>query len=90
MRERGDDVLDRRLCGKLDGCLGKPQAFCAQPHLRDRLFAGNIDGTLTAARISGCDLDQKGRFADAGVAAEQQHRATDQPAAGHAIKLGDA
>ena len=36
------------------------------------------------------DLQQKGRLADAGIAAQQQHGATHQPAAGHAIKFGYA
>src|SRR5262249_30709981 len=38
----------------------------------------------------GRDLDQQRRFADAGITAEEEHRAADEPAAGDAVELGDA
>src|SRR5881397_283024 len=45
---------------------------------------------MPAARERGGDLDQECRLADAGVAAEQQHRAAHEAAAGDAVELGDA
>ncbi len=42
-RQGCDDVLDRGLGGELDRRRGEAEPFGAQPHLRDRLLAGNID-----------------------------------------------
>ena len=88
--ERRDDVLDRGLGRELDRRVGQAEPFCAQPHLRDRLFAGNVDGAVAGPRERRGDLDQQRGFADAGIAAEQQHRAAHEPAAGDAVELGDA
>ena len=62
----------------------------AQPHLRHRFFAGDIDRAVAGAGERGRDLDQQGRFADAGIARHQQHRAAHEAAAGDAVELGDA
>ena len=40
-------------------------------------------------RQRGADLDQQGGFADAGIAADQQHRAAHEAAAGDAIEFAD-
>ena len=45
-------------------------------------------GRLRANAAATCD--QQRRLADAGIAAEQQHRAAHQAAAGDAVELGDA
>ena len=90
LRQRRHDVLDRGFGGDLDRGFGKPEPLGAQPHLRHGFFAGNIDGAVLVAREGGRDFEQQRRFADAGIAAEQQHRAAHQPAAGHAVELGDA
>ena len=45
---------------------------------------------MAAARDRCGDFDQQRRLADAGIAAEQQHRAPHQAAAGDAIEFGDA
>src|SRR5436190_19353942 len=45
---------------------------------------------MARPRERGGDLDQERRLPDAGVAAEQQHRATYEAAAGDAVELGDA
>ena len=69
----------------------RPTRSAPQPHLRaDGFFAGDVDGALTVAGIGGSDFDQQGRFPDARVAAQQQHRAADEPAASDAVELGDA
>ena len=86
----GDDVLDRGFRRKLHRRVGKPEAFGAQPHLRDRFLAGNIDRAMARAGEQAGRLRQQRRFADAGVAADQQHRAAHEPAAGDAIELGHA
>ena len=66
------------------------EPFGAQPHLRHGFLAGNIDGAMAGAGEGGGDLQQQRRFADAGIAAEQQHRAAHQAAAGHAVEFGHA
>ena len=68
----------------------RPQPLGAQAHLRDRLLAGDIDRAVAGARQRGGGLDQQRRFADAGIAAHQQHRAAHEAAAGDAVEFGDA
>ena len=50
--QRCDDVFDRGLGGELDRGAGETEPFGAQPHLRDRLFARDIDRALLALRAS--------------------------------------
>ena len=69
---------------------GEPEPLGAQPHLRDRFLAGDIDGAVAGAGERGGGLDQQRRFADAGIAADQQHRAAHEAAAGDAVEFGDA
>ena len=85
-----DDVLDRGLGGKLHRRVGEPQPLGAQPHLRDRLLAGDVDRAMAGAGQQAGGLRQQRRFADAGIAADQQHRAAHKAAAGDAIELGHA
>ena len=89
-RQRRDDVLDRGLGRELDRRVAQAQPLGAQTHLRDRFFAGDVDGAVAGARERGGSLDQQGRFADAGIAADQQHRAAHEAAAGDAVEFGDA
>ena len=88
--KRGDDVLDGGFRREFHRRVAQAQPFGAQPHLGRRLFAGNIDDALAAPRQRGAGLDQQGRFADARLAADQQHRARHEAAAGDAVKLGHA
>ena len=88
--KRCDDVFNRSLSRELDRSAGETEPFGAQPHLRDRLFARNIDRALPGLRQRRRDLDQQRRLADAGIAAEQQHRAAHEAAAGDAVEFGDA
>ena len=88
--KRCDDVFNRGLSGELDRGAGETEPFGAQPHLRDRLFTRNIDRALLRLRQRRRHLDQQRRLADAGIAAEQQHRAAHEAAAGDAIEFGDA
>src|SRR5262249_14566505 len=60
-----------------------------QPHLRHRLFPRDVDRALPVAGQRGRDLDQQGGLADAGITAEQQHRAPDETAAGDAVEFGE-
>ena len=87
--KRRHDVLDRGLGGKLDLSARKAEPLGAQPHLRHRLFAGNIDRALLGAGQRRRHLDQQRRFADPGIAAEEQHGAAHEAAAGDAVELGD-
>ena len=72
------------------GGVGEPEPLGAQAHLRHRLLAGDIDDALAALRQRGRGLDQQRRLADARIAADQQHRAAHEAAAGDAVELGDA
>ena len=90
MRQRRDDILDRGFRSDLDGGVGETKPFGAQPHLGHGFLAGNIDGAVPGAGEGGRDLQQQRRFADAGIAAEEQHRAAHQAAAGHPVEFGDA
>ena len=51
-RERRDDVLDRGLGRELDRRAGEAEPFGAQPHLRHRLFARDVDRALARLRAS--------------------------------------
>ena len=70
--------------------VGKSQPFGAQPHLRHGFFAGDIDGAVAGASQHAGRLRQKRRFADAGIAADQKHRAAHKSAAGDAVEFGHA
>ncbi len=87
--ERRHDVLDRGLGRQLDLGAGKAEPLGTQPHLRHRLFAGDVDRALPAAGERGRDLDQQRGLADAGVAAEQQYRAAHEAAACDAVEFGE-
>jgi hypothetical protein len=90
LRQRGDDVLHRGLGGELHRGVGEAEALGAQPHLRHRLLAGDIDRAMAGPRQQAGGLGQQGRFADARIAADQQHRAADEAAAGDAVELRHA
>ena len=87
LRERGDDVLNRGFRREFDRGVAEPEPLGAQPHLRHGLFAGDVDGAVAGAGERRGGLNQQGRFADAGVAGHQQHRAADEAAAGDAVEF---
>jgi hypothetical protein len=72
------------------GAFGEPEPLGAQPHLRHRLLAGNIDDAVAAVGERRAGLDQQRRLADAGLAADQHHGARHEAAAGDAVEFGDA
>ena len=90
LAQRRDDVLDRGFGRELDRRLGKAEPLGAQPHLRDRFLARDVDRAVAGLRERGGGLDQQRRFADAGIAADQQHRAAHEAAAGDAVEFGHA
>jgi hypothetical protein len=65
------------------------QTLRAQGDLLRRFLARHIQN-LAALRHFGNGLQQQGGLADAGVAAEQNHRAVHQAAAEHAVQLAHA
>ena len=89
-RQGRDDVLDRRFRRQFDGGVTQSETLGAQAHLRHRFLAGDIDRPMTGARERGGGLDQQSRFADAGIAADQQDRAAHKAAAGDAVEFGNA
>ena len=72
------------------GASREAQPLGPQPHLRHRLFAGDVDDAVALAGERGAGLDQQRRLADAGIAAEQDHRAAHEAAAGDPVEFGDA
>src|SRR5262249_22627589 len=50
-------------------------------------LAGNVHDAVPAAGELGGGLDEERRFADAGIAAEQQHRSPHEPATGDPVEL---
>jgi hypothetical protein len=94
--ERRRDVADAGRRRQLDRRARDGEALGTHAHLVDRLLARNIEAAQRLARFGaacgegGDDLQQQGRFADAGIAADQQGRAGDEAAAADAVELGDA
>ena len=86
--DRGADRLELRL-GQHAHARRRAHALGAQPHLLGRLLAGHEQH-----RAPGADRAQhrrgQARLADARLAAEQHERPGHEPAAEHAIELGDA
>ncbi len=80
--EVSDGQLHRSVC--------KTEPLGAQPHLRHGLFAGYVDHAMAGAGHQAGGLRQQRRFADAGIAADQKHRAANKSAAGDAIELRHA
>ncbi len=85
-----DDVFNRSLSGELHRSGSKSKAFGAQAHLRHSLLARDVDRAVFGLRHQARRLDQQRRLADAGIAAQQQHRAAHKTAAGDAVELGHA
>jgi hypothetical protein len=90
LRKGCDDILNRRLGRKFSRRIAQAEPLGAQPHLRDRLLARNVDRPVSRARQKRRGLDQERRLADTGIAADQQHRAAHKAAADDAIHLGHA
>ena len=58
----------------------------AQLQLPSGFLSGYIQNLVFPAEM-GADLEQNGRFADAGVAAQQDQRSLDNSASEHAVEL---
>ena len=86
----GEDVADRSRGGEPHRGAAEAEANGAQPHLLGRFLAGDVDHPVTFAREARSDLEQQGRFADAGIAADQHRRPGDDPAADRPVELGEA
>ncbi len=71
------------------GACSQAQPLGAQAHLRRGFLAGEIDGAPARRGEGGGHLQQQRRFADAGLAADQQCRARNDAAAGDAVELGE-
>ena len=86
--QRCRDIAHRGGGGQADVGVGEVEPVGAQPQLVDRLLTGDIDRGQ-GLRQGGGDLQQQGRFADAGVATDQECRAGDHAAAGNAVEFLD-
>ena len=72
------------------GASARPSRSARSRTCADRLLAGDVDDALAGAGERRGGLDQQRRLADAGIAAEQEHRAAHEAAAGDAVEFGDA
>ena len=81
-----DDRLDAGLGHHLEFVLRQLQAPRAHGHLLLRLLAGDVQGRQALGDIAQ-GLQQDGRLADAGITADQHHRAIHQAAAKHPVQL---
>ncbi len=86
----GGDVPDIDGGCQFDRGVGDAEAAGAQADLIDRLFAGDVKHPAAGTGEAGRGLQQQGRFADAGVAADQDDRGWDEAAAENAVQFGDA
>jgi len=86
--QRRDDILDGGFGGKVDRRALQAEALGAQADLGDGLLAGNIDDAVAGFRDHRRRLDQQRRFADAGIAADENGRTLHEPASGHAVEFG--
>ncbi|MNS78557.1 hypothetical protein D3C72_1121750 [compost metagenome] len=88
--QRRQDFAQRRGRGQRHGGVGHAHAFGAGADLFNGFFARDIGDAGAVARRLGRDLQQQGRLAHAGVAAQQDGRARHHAAAADAVELGHA
>ena len=94
----GLDRLDVAEHGREVGLGGEEQAgpqradaLGAQPHLRGRLLAGDVEHASCSTRAArGGDVEQQGGLADPGLAGEQHDGPGHEAAAEHPVELADA
>ena len=65
------------------------QAVGPQPDLIGRLLAAGVQHRAPCGLQPRCRLKQQGGLADTGFAADQRHRAGDDPAAEDEVELGE-
>ena len=74
---------------QLESCGADAEPARALGHLAHGFLAGRVQHGLVAGERRGA-LQQQRRLADAGLAADQRHRARDEAAAQHAVELREA
>jgi hypothetical protein len=87
--QRRQDLFQLDLGQHLDLRLHQAQAARAQRHLGAGLLAGDVERRHAHPLQPVERLQQQGRLADAGVAADQDHAALDDAAAQHPVELAD-
>ena len=89
--QSGDDVFDIGGRSQIDRRVFKFQPFGADFDLIGGFFAGNVItfGTFGQIGNTGANLQQQSRFADAGIAADQNDRPRNQTAAADTVKFHD-
>ena len=85
-----EDCREVGLGGEEERGLQGVGAFGAQAHLAHRLLGADVEHALAGGGGATGDLEQQRRLADTGLAAEQDRCARHDPAAEHAVELGDA
>jgi hypothetical protein len=84
-----DDRRERRLAEHVDLIRREPETIRAHADLLRRLLAGHVEHPRAALAERRGRLQEQRRLADAGVAADQDDGAFDEPAPEHAIELAD-
>ncbi len=82
--------LEAGLAEHADIAGGVAQPVGPQPELLGRFLAAGIQHPATAGLQPRGGLEQQGRLADAGLAADQRHRARHDAAAEHEVEFGEA
>ncbi len=86
--ERRQDVAQVGLGREPDGRIREAEPFGPHPHLCRGLLAGNIEAGFQALAGETCGgLQEQGGLADAGIAADEDRRGRDQPAAEDAVEF---
>ena len=87
--QRGQNIAQVGFGCQFYRAFGQPQPGGAHLHLCGGFLAGDIDHFQAIAGKTGGGLQQKGRFADAGITADQQRRRGHQPTAQHPVQFLD-
>ena len=89
-RDGGEDFFELDLGQHLDLRVVQAEAARAQRDLGAAFLAGDVERGHLRALQAVERLQQQGRLADAGIAADQHHAAFDDAAAQHPVELADA
>jgi hypothetical protein len=85
-----DDDAEVDLARQVQVVVHRPGAFGTEPDLVDGFFCADVEDALARGCGSGGDLEQQGRLADAGLAAQQDRGTRHHAAAEDAVELADA
>jgi hypothetical protein len=83
-----ENAFDRGFCERFEAIECDAEPLAARSDLGQAFLAGHVEPAHALPERAE-HLQQQGRFTDAGIAADQHHRAGDESAAEHTIEFGD-